>query len=343
MSYILALIIFSAIVIFHELGHFLLAKWNGIEVIEFSLGMGPRLLSHVWGDTRYSLKLLPIGGSCQMVGEEEASDSEGAFGNKSVWARIAVVAAGPVFNFILAWVLALIIVGSVGYDNTMVDIIPDSAAAEAGMEDGDQIISINGSRTWLYREVSLYSSLHQGQTATVVFERNGEKQTVVLTPKQSDTGAYLYGFSRTVQREKGGALETVGYSCAEIRYWLKATVESLKMLIGGQVGLEEMSGPVGIVSTIGDTYKESRVDGWYYVTMNMIMIAILLSVNLGVMNLLPIPALDGGRLVFLILEAIRGKALPQEKESMVHFTGFVLLMGLMAVILFSDLHKLFIK
>ena len=343
MSYILALIIFSAIVIFHELGHFLLAKWNGIEVIEFSLGMGPRLLSHVWGDTRYSLKLLPIGGSCQMVGEEEASDSEGAFGNKSVWARIAVVAAGPVFNFILAWVLALIIVGSVGYDNTMVDIIPDSAAAEAGMEDGDQIISINGSRTWLYREVSLYSSLHQGQTATVVFERNGEKQTVVLTPKQSDTGAYLYGFSRTVQREKGGALETVGYSCAEIRYWLKATVESLKMLIGGQVGLEEMSGPVGIVSTIGDTYKESRVDGWYYVTMNMIMIAILLSVNLGVMNLLPIPALDGGRLVFLILEAIRGKDIPQEKESMVHFTGFVLLMGLMAVILFSDLHKLFIK
>jgi len=343
LSYILALIIFSAIVIFHELGHFLLAKWNGIEVIEFSLGMGPRLLSHVWGDTRYSLKLLPIGGSCQMVGEEEASDSEGAFGNKSVWARIAVVAAGPVFNFILAWVLALIIVGSVGYDNTMVDIIPDSAAAEAGMEDGDQIISINGSRTWLYREVSLYSSLHQGQTATVVFERNGEKQTVVLTPKQSDTGAYLYGFSRTVQREKGGALETVGYSCAEIRYWLKATVESLKMLIGGQVGLEEMSGPVGIVSTIGDTYKESRVDGWYYVTMNMIMIAILLSVNLGVMNLLPIPALDGGRLVFLILEAIRGKAIPQEKESMVHFTGFVLLMGLMAVILFSDLHKLFIK
>ena len=343
MSYILALIIFSAIVIFHELGHFLLAKWNGIEVIEFSLGMGPRLLSHVCGDTRYSLKLLPIGGSCQMVGEEEASDSEGAFGNKSVWARIAVVAAGPVFNFILAWVLALIIVGSVGYDNTMVDIIPDSAAAEAGMEDGDQIISINGSRTWLYREVSLYSSLHQGQTATVVFERNGEKQTVVLTPKQSDTGAYLYGFSRTVQREKGGALETVGYSCAEIRYWLKATVESLKMLIGGQVRLEEMSGPVGIVSTIGDTYKESRVDGWYYVTMNMIMIAILLSVNLGVMNLLPIPALDGGRLVFLILEAIRGKAIPQEKESMVHFTGFVLLMGLMAVILFSDLHKLFIK
>ena len=343
MSYILALIIFSAIVIFHELGHFLLAKWNGIEVIEFSLGMGPRLLSHVWGDTRYSLKLLPIGGSCQMVGEEEASDSAGAFGNKSVWARIAVVAAGPVFNFILAWVLALIIVGSVGYDNTMVDIIPDSAAAEAGMEDGDQIISINGSRTWLYREVSLYSSLHQGQTATVVFERNGEKQTVVLTPKQSDTGAYLYGFSRTVQREKGGALETVGYSCAEIRYWLKATVESLKMLIGGQVGLEEMSGPVGIVSTIGDTYKESRVDGWYYVTMNMIMIAIFLSVNLGVMNLLPIPALDGGRLVFLILEAIRGKAIPQEKESMVHFTGFVLLMGLMAVILFSDMHKRFIK
>lgn len=341
MSIVIALIIFSAIVLFHELGHFLLAKRGGIGVVEFSLGMGPRLLSHEWGGTVYSLKLLPFGGSCQMVGEDEASSEDGAFGNASVWTRISVVAVGPIFNFILAWFLALIIVGSVGYDNTKVDIIPDSAAAEAGMEDGDQIISINGSHTFLYREVSLYSSLHQGQTATVVFERNGEKQTVVLTPKQSDTGAYLYGFSRTVQREKGGVLTTVGYSAAEVRYWLKATIESLKMLFGGQVGLDEMSGPVGIVSTIGDTYEQSRVDGWYYVVMNMIQMAILLSVNLGVMNLLPIPALDGGRLVFLILEAIRGKAVPAEKESMVHFAGFVVLMGLMAVILLSDVHKIF--
>ena len=341
MSIIIALIIFSAIVLFHELGHFLLAKRGGIGVVEFSLGMGPRLLSYEWGGTVYSLKLLPFGGSCQMVGEDEASNEDGAFGNASVWTRISVVAAGPIFNFILAWLLALIIVGSVGYDNTKVDIIPDSAAAEAGMEDGDQIISINGSRTWLYREVSLYSSLHQGQTATIVFERGGEKQTVVLTPKKSDTGVYLYGFSRTVQREKGGMLTTVGYSAAEVRYWLKATIESLKMLFGGQVGLDDMSGPVGIVSTIGDTYEQSRVDGWYYVVMNMIQMAILLSVNLGVMNLLPIPALDGGRLVFLIIEAIRGKAIPAEKESMVHFAGFVLLMGLMVVILFSDVHKIF--
>ncbi len=151
-----------------------------------------------------------------MVGEEEASDSAGAFGNKSVWARIAVVAAGPVFNFILAWVLALIIVGSVGYDNTMVDIIPDSAAAEAGMEDGDQIISINGSRTWLYREVSLYSSLHQGQTATVVFERNGEKQTVVLNSEaKRHRSLSLWIFQNCAAGKGVSNWKQVGYSCAE--------------------------------------------------------------------------------------------------------------------------------
>ena len=344
MKILIAIIIFSAIILIHELGHFLLAKINGISVTEFSLGMGPRLFSIQKGETRYSVKLLPLGGSCAMVGEDTAEEElPGSFNAAPVWARISVVLAGPVFNFILAWVLALIIVGSVGYDNTMVDIIPDSAAAEAGMEDGDQIISINGSRTFLYREVSLYSSLHQGQTATVVYERNGEKQTVVLTPKKSDTGAYLYGFSKSVYRDKGNVFQVFGYSGAEVRYWMKATVESLSMLVRGQVGLNEMSGPVGIVDAIGETYQESRPDGWFYVAMNLLMMAILLSVNLGVMNLLPIPALDGGRLVFLIIEAIRGKALPAEKESMVHFLGFVFLMGLMVLILFNDVYKIFLR
>ena len=165
MSIIFALIIFSALVLFHELGHFLLAKRGGIAVTEFSLGMGPRLWSHEWGGTRYSLRLLPFGGSCLMVGEDEDSDEEGAFGSASVWTRISVVAAGPIFNFILAYLMAMIIVAGVGYDSTVINVIPGSAAEAAGMEDGDQITSIGGSHTFLYREVSLYSTLHQGQTA----------------------------------------------------------------------------------------------------------------------------------------------------------------------------------
>ncbi|MDO4262154.1 MAG: RIP metalloprotease RseP [Eubacteriales bacterium] len=344
-SIILALVIFSVIVIVHEFGHFLLAKRGGIRVNEFSVGMGPVLLSKEIGDTRYCLKLLPFGGSCMMEGEDGEGDAAASdsFTSKSVWTRILVVAAGPVFNFLLAYVLALIIVGSAGYDNTVVTILPGSAAEQAGMEDGDRIVSIGGSRTWLYREVSLFSSLHQGETAEVTYERDGETYETVLTPTLSENGAYLYGFSKTGVREKGNVLEVAAYSAAEVRYWLKATVESLSMLINGKVGLQDMSGPVGIVDAIGETYEASRSDGWYYVALNMLNMAILLSVNLGVMNLLPIPALDGGRLVFLIIEAIRGKAISQEKESMVHFAGFVLLMGLMVIILFSDVHKIVIR
>lgn len=342
MSIILALIIFSVIVIVHELGHFLLAKYNGITVTEFSVGMGPRILSHEWGGTRYSLKILPFGGSCMMVGEEEESNEAGSFGSKSVWARISVVAAGPIFNFLLAFILSVIIVGNIGFDDTVVNVTPGYPAAEAGMQDGDEIIRMNGSRTYVYREISLFNSLHQGKTTEVTYRRAGENYTVTLRPVKDETGFYRYGFEKVSSRTKGNVFQIIKYSYAELRYWLKATVESLLMLFRGQVGLDDMSGPVGIVGAIGDTYEANRSDGWYYVTLSMMMMSILLSVNLGVMNLLPIPALDGGRLVFLLIEAVRGRALPQEKESMVHFVGFVLLMGLMIVILFNDIKNIFI-
>lgn len=341
MSIILALLIFSVIVIVHELGHFLLAKYNKITVTEFSVGMGPRLLSHVWGGTRYSLKLLPFGGSCMMVGEDEESEEEGSFGSKSVGARIAVVAAGPVFNFILAFVLSSILVANLGYDDTVVDVTPGYPAAEAGMQNGDELVKIGGSRVYVYREVSLYNSIYQGAVAEVTYRRGGEEHTVTLRPVQDDSGYYRYGFEKATVRVKGNVIQVLKYSVAELRYWLKATIESLMALVRGRAGIDDMSGPVGIVDAIGDTYEANRADGWYYVVLSMVMMSVLLSVNLGVMNLLPIPALDGGRLVFLLLEAIRGKAVPQEKESMVHFLGFVLLMGLMVVVLFNDIRHIF--
>ncbi len=342
MSIVLALLIFSALVIVHELGHFLLAKYNGIAVTEFSVGMGPRLLSHEWGGTRYSLKLLPFGGSCMMVGEDEESDEEGAFGTKSVWARIAVVAAGPVFNFLLAFVLSVILVANLGYDDTVVSVSEGYPAAEAGMQDGDEILRIGGSRVHLYREISLFNSLHQGTATEVTYRRDGQTYTVYLEPMQDESGFYRYGFVKESARTKGNVLQVTEYSVYELRYWLKLTVESLSMLVHGSVGLEDVSGPVGIVSAIGETYEANRADGWYYVALSMIMMSIMLSVNLGVMNLLPIPALDGGRLVFLLIEAIRGRPVPPEKENMVHYLGFVLLMGLMVVILFNDIRNLFI-
>lgn len=343
MSIILALLIFSFIILFHELGHFLLAKRGGITVEEFSLGMGPRLLSTVKGGTRYSWKLLPFGGSCMMLGEDEGSTEQGSFGSKSVWTRISVIAAGPIFNFILAFVLSVMIIGSIGVDKPVVLSVSEGyPAAEAGIQKGDTILKMNGSRIYLGREVSNYVTFHQGETVTIEYLHEGERQSATLTPKESEGGRKIFGIGvYSNYREKVNAFETLKYSAYEVKYWIQLTIESLKMLFTGQVGINDMAGPVGVVSIIDDTYKESAADGGFYIWLNMLNISILLTANLGVMNLLPLPALDGGRLVFLILEAIRGKRVDPEKEGMVHFVGLMLLMVLMDVVMFNDIRKLF--
>ena len=343
MSIILALIIFSLIILIHELGHFLLAKRGGVTVEEFSLGMGPRLISTVKGGTRYSLKLLPFGGSCMMLGEDEATTEEGSFASKSVWTRISVIAAGPIFNFILAFVLSVIIIGSIGVDKPVILAVSEVfPAAEAGIQKGDTILKMNGTKIRLSREVTNYVTFHQGEDVTFVYEHEGEERTVTLSPEQNEGGRYIFGLSTVSSyREKVGAWETLKYSAYEVKYWIQTTISSLKMLFTGQVGINDMSGPVGVVTIIGDTYKESAADGGFYIWLNMLNISILLTANLGVMNLLPLPALDGGRLVFLIIEAIRRKRIDPEKEGMVHFVGLMLLMVLMIVVMFNDIRKLF--
>ena len=368
-SIIIALLIFSLIIIFHELGHFLLAKRGGIRVNEFSLGMGPTLLSRQIGETRYCLKLLPFGGSCMMEGEDgeyETSAEDGqdavpqagiaageavsgtdslpsySFGAKSVWTRISVVAAGPIFNFILAFFLSLFIIGSIGYDAPIVVGVKDGYAAEqAGIQPGDKIVRMNDTNIHVYREVSLFVQMHQGETVSLTYERDGERHTVVLEPKQDEDGGWYLGLQGSGVRTKGNVFQTIYYSAYEVKYWISTTIKSLGMLIGGRVGADDISGPVGIVSTIGETYEASRQDGAFYVWLNMLNISILLSANLGVMNLLPLPALDGGRLVFLFLEVIRrGKKVAPEKEGMVHFVGLMLLMALMIFVMFNDFRNI---
>lgn len=342
MKIVIAIILFSILIIFHELGHFFLAKLNGIRVREFTLGLGPTIVGITKGETKYCLKLLPFGGSCVM-GEDEESDEPDAFNNKSVWARIAVVAAGPVFNFILAFVFALIIISCAGYDEPKVQAVTEGfPAQEAGIEPGDTIIKLNNDRIRVYREISLFVSMHQGETVQVVYERDGERHEVTLEPKlDKESGNYYLGFSSNGQRTKGNVLQVLKYSLREVEYWIETTYKSLAMIFKGRVKADDISGPVGIVSAIGDTYEQSKEDGLYYVLLNMMNFAILLSANLGVMNLLPLPALDGGRLVFLFLEAVRGKPINREKEGMVHFIGFALLMLLMVVVLYNDIRKLF--
>lgn len=343
MNIIVALLVFSVIVIIHEFGHFLLAKANGITVTEFSLGMGPRLLSFTKGGTRYSWKLLPFGGSCMMLGEDGEEEGDGSFGSKSVWARISVVAAGPIFNFILAFVLSIFIIGNIGYDApVLIGVSEGFPAQAAGLREGDRIVSMNGKSIHFYRDVANYGMFHPGETVRFVYERDGERCEAVVEP-QLENGSYKYGIVGNVNyRVRTNAIDTLRYSAYEVVYWIDTTLQSLKLLVRGGVTLDDVSGPVGVVDMIGETYEESKSSGAFYVWLNMVNIAILLTANLGVMNLLPIPALDGGRLVFLIVEAIRGKRTDPELEGKIHLAGLMVLMILMVVVMFNDVRKIFL-
>ena len=347
---ILFVIIFGVVVISHEFGHFLLAKANGIHVVEFAVGMGPTIFSFQKKETKYSLKLLPIGGACMFEGEDgleikEGESSEGSFLNAGVWARISTVIAGPFFNFILAFVIALIMVNLIVIrEPVATQVTEGSPAAEAGLMDGDRILSMNGERMYLYQEIQLFTYLYESGEVEVEYERDGERYTTYLTPEYDETqGRYLIGITNAEFAEVKG-LDAFKYAWYEMRYSVINTYKSLAMLLQGKVSRQDVAGPVGIaVNVVGKTYEETKDLGVMNVFVNMLNITLLLSVNLGILNLLPIPALDGGRLVFLLVEVIRGKPVPPEKEGMVHFIGLMFFMVLMVLLLFNDLSNIFFQ
>ena len=427
MSIIIAFLILGIVIIVHELGHFVAGKLNGIMVEEFSVGMGPRIISTQRGETLYSLRVVPFGGSCMMKGEDEDNTAEGSFNSKSVWRRIAVIAAGPLFNFILAFFGALVIISIVGYDSPRIlQVEEDSAAWEAGLREGDILTEFDGHTIDFGRDMSLYEQLYglDGDVITLSFLRDGQEHTISYQPDvehryllgisyyqteeqaevtvssggaaeqaglvsgdiiigmgntdiasgmelaeyfseysltgESVTVRYLHdgleyeteltpqetdvvqtGFVYNLYREKTDPVGVLKYSALEVRYWISATLQSLRMLVMGQLGLDVLSGPVGVVQVIGETYEETRDEGPLMTWLTMLNLTILLTANLGVMNLLPLPALDGGRLVFLLIEAVRGKPVNREAEAMVHFAGILLLFGLMIFVTIQDVTHLF--
>lgn len=357
---ILALvIILGLVVIVHEWGHYLLAKLNGVGVVEFSVGFGPRLVSFVRHGTRYSLKTIPFGGSCQLLGNDYGlsgddpdvvRDEEHSFAGKNVWARISIIAAGPVFNFILAYVLAVIIISCAGIDRPVVAGIVDGyPAQEAGLEAGDRITRINNTSIHLYRDIQLYTYIHEGEELEVVYVRDGETHTAVITPEYSEEDdRYLlgiYGGGRT----STNWYETLGYSWQELRFNVQEVLDALGMILTGRMPLTSFSGPVGMAGAVSDIVDEVGEDTAgqgasvtaYYMFLNLAAFALMISANLGVMNLLPIPAMDGGRLVFLVIEAIRGKPVPPEKEAVVDTAGILFLFGFMVFVMAHDIWSVF--
>lgn len=347
---ILFVLIFGVVVVSHEFGHFLLAKANGIHVIEFSVGMGPNLFSFQKGDTKYSLKLLPIGGACMFEGEdglnekEDGEDHSGSFLNANVWARISTVVAGPLFNFILGFIVAFIMVNMLVAvrDPVATEVVDGGAAQEAGLQPGDRILALNGSKIHLFEEIQLFCMTYRGGEVTVQYERDGVKGTTTLTPQYDESaGYYMVGIMNADFVEMSG-LNSFRYAWYEMRYCVKMTWKSLEMLVQGQVSRQDVAGPVGIaVNVVGKTYETAKDYGWQSVLLSMLNITLMLTVNLGILNLLPVPALDGGRLVFLLWEAITHRPVPPDKEGIVHFIGLMFFMVLMVFLLFNDLVNIF--
>ncbi|MCR5322845.1 MAG: RIP metalloprotease RseP [Lachnospiraceae bacterium] len=431
---LVGILIFCIIIVFHEFGHLIIAKRNGISVPEFQVGFGPKLCKFKIGETEYSIRLILFGGACKMLGENgEAMDDARSFTSKGPWARLATIFAGPFFNFILAFVVSIIVIGIVGYDPAYVtSVTADGPAAEAGLKKGDIITSFNKKNIAIGRELATYFTFNEldGKDIVVGYEREGEEYSTTITPllvrsyklgfyynaddtpctisslvsggvlekaevKASDviisindvsieTGKafseyiaehpldgneititfnrggkgeiytlslvpefvenYTIGFTYNANgREKTTPLKVIKYSFYEVRYWIVNTVKSLGLLFRGKLKSDDLGGPVRIVSELENTVEASKSDGILYVVLNLMNWAILLSANLGVMNLLPIPALDGGRMIFIIIELIRGKPVPPEKEGMVHAIGIIVLMALMVFVFFNDIKNVFFR
>jgi len=372
-TFISFIIIFGLIVLAHELGHYILGRKNGITITEFFIGMGPTLFSfNKWG-TKFSLKLFPIGGACLFEGEvgnkpENENDnpsieitkdangtqitekenatpelSEGSFLCASVGARFSTIFAGPVFNFILAYLIGLIIIGNTGIDLPILDRLTPGGQAEAvGLEPGDVIIRINNERINVYRQITFISFANRGEALNITYERDGVTNTVVLNPAYNEElNRHLIGINAHGHFTKTGALSVFRNAYYEVKFGMTTTLKSLRMLVQGQLGKDDIAGPVGMATIVGETYQAARPHGVSVVILSMLNLAMILSVNLGIINLLPLPALDGGRLVFIIIEMIRGKPVAPEKEGLVHLAGMVVLMLLMVFILFNDISRIF--
>ncbi len=342
MRIIVALLVFGIIVMFHEFGHFIVARKNGIIVDEFAIGMGPKLFGVKRGGTEYTLRALPLGGACMMRGEDTAEEAEpGSFNSKSVPARIAVVLAGPFFNFIMAFICAVILIGMTGYmSSEVMEVQAGSPAMEAGIRAGDVILKADHASIHTFTDFRMHTALTRGHTLNVVLDRDGERVTVDVTPRLDEDGVYRIGIMGGII-ERPGPLGTLVHAFYEVKSNINMVIKSLELMIQGQVSKDEVSGPIGIFNIIGESYSEAARYGLREVFLTLVDLILLLSANLGVMNLLPIPALDGGRFVFLVIEGLRGKPVSREKEGYVHFIGFMLLMVLMALIMVNDFANIF--
>lgn len=340
----IAVILFLTVIIIHEFGHFIFAKMNKIKVNEFAIGMGPKLFGIQGKETLYTFRLLPIGGYCAMEGEDEESDAPNSFCSKKVWQRFSVVFAGAFFNLILGLIFMIIVQAQTEvYTTAKIAKFTENAPSQsAGLKVGDRVIKINDYKILNSSDMSFAMQMDEDGVMDYTVIRDGKK--VLIKDIKFNRIKTEYGeatqFDYFVYGEKRTFLNVIKYSFSETVSMCRMVYKSIGMLFSGGAKLTDLAGPVGTAGAIGQAadigFQKSFISGFN----NILSMMALITVNLGIFNLLPLPALDGGRIVFLLIEFIRRKPVNPKYEGWVHAAGLALLVGLMLVVTFNDITKL---
>ncbi|MDU5977883.1 MAG: RIP metalloprotease RseP, partial [Finegoldia magna] len=328
-----SIIIFLLVILIHEFGHFIVAKMNGVSVLEFSIGMGPKLFQRESNGTLYSLRVLPVGGYCQLEGEDEENDSPNSLNNQSPLVRLKVILAGAIMNFILAFILLILLMSVSRVSTEVSGVIKDSPAYSSGIQTGDQIVSINGENVSDGEELLKSIKESKGDLNIGVI-RDSQSKNIKVTPRlENNIRKIGVNFQEEYNIKNFSIVKGFKKGLITFLNLTGMLYKFLGMLITGQLGLGGVSGPVGVVKEIGNAAKTGVA--------NLIFLLAYININLGVFNLLPIPALDGGRAIFILIEMIFGKKISQEKEGYIHMVGLILLLALIAIVTIKDVIKLF--
>jgi len=340
-SILIAILVFGSLIFIHELGHYIAARTFKVGIKEFAIGMGPKIISRTSKKTGivYSLRLLPIGGFVSMVGEDEESDDESSLNFKPVWQRLIITFAGAAMNIVVGLIITCILVASSGAlgSTVIADFPEENALSEStGLKVGDRILKINDESTHISYEL-VYAIMREGyEPVDVTLVRKGEKIIVedVSFPQIEAEGVVFGSADFRVAAEEKTAFNVIRHSFYQCCASIKLIWQSLWDFITGRYGVEQLSGPVGVTSQIGDAANQG--------IMSLLSLTSIIALNLGIFNLIPFPALDGGRIVFLLIELVRRKPIKPEYEGYVHLAGIVLLMLLMVFVTYKDIVKLFV-
>lgn len=327
-TFISFILVFGLLVFFHEFGHFAFAKLNDIKVHEFALGMGPQILKFKGKETQYSIRLFPIGGFVKMEGEDEASNDIRSFNKKTPLQRFSVIVAGPLMNIFLALLLFMIIGMSLGLPVNIIDeITPASPAEASGLKPGDKIIEIDDNRINNWEDVIESVSNSKKDILSMKILRNSNTLSFQVKPLfDNEANRKLIGISPEFKKSVS---QSFIFAYDRVLLVMRGITDFLSSLVRGEASTEEVVGPIGMVHYVGEAAKTSIY--------SLLSLAAVISINLAIINILPFPALDGGRLIFIAIEIIKGKPINPEKEGFVHFVGFVVLIILMVFVIYKDI------